>query len=185
MADLRTQLAEAFPAHKHKLNLYATGRARPEYNRLSIPETFKKFESEFLPVCPLPDALGRKVRVGPNDFRKLLNLKLKNGQPKQGQQIVAEIKAATFDAVLYDYERDRLETLFWIPEVLANPDGVCANDHSVIEADEVFFCVYDKPGSKIKLVFTATYGKTLKIVTSYLTDAKSAHPCIGKLLWPK
>lgn len=70
---------------------------------------------------------------------------------------------------------------FWIPDVLKDPDAVFKNNHAVVKADEVFVYVYDKGGSKIKLVFTSTFGPKgnprVEIVTSYLTDERTAMLC--------
>jgi hypothetical protein len=191
-ADLRTQLANAFPEHDHKLLFYATGRSRPDYNELSVQDTFAKFKVDFLPLCPLTDKLGRKIKVTEINFRKLLNLKHRMlSDQARAWQIIKELENGTFNAANYEaIELDRIRTLFWVPEVITDPDAIYKNNHQVVKADEVFVCVYDKPGSKVKLAFTSTFGtgndKRVEIVTSYLTDAKTAMYCAkGKPLYQK
>jgi hypothetical protein len=183
--DLKSQLASIYP-------FYARGRKHPPYNMLSVQETFAKFKAEFLPLCPLTDKLGRIIRIETTNFRKLLNLKHKAlGVQARAWQIIAELESGTFDLANYEeIQQDRIRTLFWIPEVITDPDVIYNNNHKVIKADEVFVCVYDKPGSKVKLAFTSTFGaeesKRIEIVTSYLTDAKTAMYCAkGKPLYQK
>ena len=82
---------------------------------------------------------------------------------------------------LCDYgpqEQDRMQTLFWIPDVLADPDAIYRNGHTVVAGDEVYVKVFDKPKPQIKLVFTMDKpaGKNIKTVpvTSFLTSRNRA-----------
>jgi hypothetical protein len=190
--DLRSQLADAYPEHNHKLLFYALGRTRPDYNDLSVQDTFAKFKTDFLPLCPLTDKLGRKIQIAKVNFRKLINLKHKAlGDDARARKIIEELETRAFDLANYEaIEQDRIRTLFWVPEVIEDPDAIYKNNHRVVKADEVFVCVYDKPGSRVKLAFTSTFGsgdnKRIEIVTSYLTDAKTAMYCAkGKPLYEK
>lgn len=173
---IATQLAIAYP-------FFGQGRNHPPYNMLSVEETYAKFKAEFLPLCPLTDRLGRSIKIEATNFRKLLNLKHKIlGPQARAWQIIEELEKGTFDIANYEpLAEDRIRTLFWVPEVIMDPDAIYKNNHKVVKADEVFVCVYDKPGSKVKLVFTSTFGtgagKRVEIVTSYLTDAKTAMYC--------
>jgi hypothetical protein len=183
--QLATQLAAAYP-------FFGPGRKRPDYNMLSVEDTYAKFKAEFLPLCPLTDKLGRTIKVEATNFRKLINLKHTIlGPSARAWQIIEELEKGTFSPTNYEpVEADRIRTLFWIPEVLAEPDAIYKNNHKVVKADEVFVCVYDKPGSKVKLVFTSTFGegnnKRVEIVTSYLTDSKTAMYCAkGQPLYRK
>jgi hypothetical protein len=192
VVDLRNQLAEAFPEHNHLLLFHAPGRTRPEYNDLSVQDTFAQFKTDFLPLCPLTDKLGRTIKIATINFRKLINLKHRAlGNNARAWQIIKELETGIFDPAHYEaIEEDRIRTLFWVPEVIEDPDAIYKNNHKVVKADEVFVCVYDKPGSKVKLAFTSTFGsggnKRIEIVTSYLTDAKTAMYCAkGKPLYQK
>jgi hypothetical protein len=183
-ADLKTQLATIYP-------FYGRGRALPPYNFLSVQDTYGKFIAEFLPLCPLTDRLGRTIKVTKTNFRKLINLKHKAlGDEARAWKIIKEIEDGTFDVSNYEFAQDRIQTLFWVPEVIQDPDAIYKNNHKVVKADEVHVCVYDKKGSKVKLAFTSTFGtdnsKRVEIVTSYLTDAKTAMYCAqGKPLYLK
>ena len=188
MGSLREQLAAALPEHQHKLFLYERGHQHPPYNDLTVEQTYIKFKAEFLPQCPLPDKLGRSVKLVATNFRKLLNLKPKSGEEKRAWKVIQELESGAFDLSQYHMEEDRIRTLFWIPEVLRDPDAVYENSHSTVKADEVFVRVYDKAASTIKLVFTAAFGdpakQRIEIVTSYLTDPKGAIACLGKRIYP-
>jgi hypothetical protein len=179
---LRDQLAAAFSSEKHKLNLYKKGRTRPPYNDLNVEQTLKKFKEDFLPMCPLTDRLGREIKVGLHNFRKLAGIEHKSIEEIRAWQVVQEIENGAFNLDNYTVEEDRIRTLFWVPDVLGDPDAIYKNAHATIRAEEVFLCVYDKLGSNIKLVFTSTFGESRnrrrEIVTSYLTDAKGALSCI-------
>jgi len=185
MGSFRESLLSALkglPEHEHRRFLYEQGRKHAPFNDLSVEQTYAKFKAEFLPLCPIKDKLGRLVKVEATNFRKLLNLKPKSGMTKRAWKVVNELESGTFDVDQYVFELDRIRTLFWIPEVLSDPDAVYKNGHGTVKADEVFVCVYDKAASEVKLVFTAVFGPTEKprveIVTSYLTDSKGAIACI-------
>lgn len=113
------------------------------------------------------------------------------GQRARAYMLIEELESGTFDPSHYDpLEKDRIRTMFWIAEVLEDPDAVFRNNHRTVKADEVFATVYDKNGSKIKLVFTAAFGPRFnlrqEVVTSYLTDPLSASKCFkGKPLYLK
>jgi hypothetical protein len=177
---IREQLLEAMPGDDPRRVFYAPGRPHLPYNELSLTNTLEKFKTEFLPLCPLSDPLDRQIRVVDTNFRKLINLKHKAlGKKAKAYKIIEEIETGTFDPKDYSpLELDRIRTLFWIPEVIQDPDAIYKNNHRVVEADEVFVCVYNKGGAKVKLVFTSTFGPKfnprVEIVTSYLTDERSA-----------
>jgi hypothetical protein len=89
--DLRTQLANAFPEHNHKLLFHVIGRTRPEYNELSLEATFARFQTDFLPLCPLTDKLGRKIEITKINFRKLIHLRHKTlGDQARAWRIIKE-----------------------------------------------------------------------------------------------
>lgn len=180
VADLKNQLANIYP-------FYGCGRKPQPYNDLSVEETYQKFKSDFLSLCPLTDKLNRVVKIDAINFRKLLNLKHKTlGAAARAHMVIKELENGTFDKDNYDWANDRIRTLFWVPEVITDPDAIYENNHKVVKADEVYICVYDKGGSKVKLAFTSTFAGKVEIVSTYLTDAKTAMRCIkGKPLYQK
>jgi hypothetical protein len=181
--DLKEQLISILPKDDPRRIFYSSGRRRPAYNNLSIVETYKKFKNDFLPICPLTDPLDRRIRVVDTSFRKLINIKHRTlGDQERAYKLIEALENETFDSGNYEpLERDRIETLFWVPDVVRDPDAVFKNNHRVVKADEVFVYVYDKTGSRVKLVFTSAFGPKFniryEIVTSYLTDERTAMSC--------
>lgn len=181
--DCKGLTGKVLPVYDHKLIFDAKGRKQPPSNKLDVIQTFAKFKAEFLPICPLEDPLGRDIKVEAVNFRKLLNLKHKTlGDKAKAWKVVEEIEQGTFNIEDYTLPEDRIRHLFWIPELINDPDAIYKNSHAVVKADEVFICVYDKLGAKIKLAFTSTVvfkpTRRVEIVTSYITDAKTALKCI-------
>jgi hypothetical protein len=190
MTDLRTALLNANVTPPEHRFLYAKGRKHPPYNELGVMDTYVRFKADFLPQCPFTDCLDRQIRIEETHFRKMLNMKHRTlGEKARAYMLVEELEAGTFDPSHYHpLEKDRIRTMFWIAEVLQDPDAVFRNNHRTVKADEVFATVYDKSGSTIKLVFTAAFGPRFnprqEIVTSYLTDPLSASKCFkGKPLY--
>jgi hypothetical protein len=185
--DFREQLAAVAPKAAHLLRFHARGSKHPPCNTLNVFESFDKFVEEVLPLSPIGDPRKKKVKIIENNFPKFLNLEpRKKGDPARPILLVRMIKARTIDLDAYQWERDRIEDLFWITEVLKSPDAIYRNCHAVVGADEVYVKVYDKLGSKIKLVFTKDLPGQTVVVTSYLTNATRATSCCkGQPLWPK
>jgi hypothetical protein len=191
MGSFRDKLVAALPEEEHKLLFYSKGTVPPESNRLSIAETFQRFKDEFLPKCPIVDPRGERVKIIVNNFPKFLNLEVKQGfDPKKPSTIVGLLESGKFQGDEYGWKKDRKEALFWVPEIIQSPDAIYKKrpDHALIKADEVYVKVYDRLGSKIKLVFIDRVGKRNDaiFVTSFLTDAHTAVKyCDGQPIWKK
>jgi hypothetical protein len=77
-----------------------------------------------------------------------------------------------------------LRTLFWLPELLCDPDAIYKNAHRMVDGDEIYIRIYDKMGSTVKLAFTKdiknNHGRVIRTVaiTSFLTDPKSVVSCV-------
>jgi hypothetical protein len=176
--DLRAQLAAAFPQVEHQLVFFEKGSPHPPYNELDCYETLKKFCAEFLPLSPFKDPRGKQVSIVKGNFPKLVDLDHKTlaREDFSASKIVECIENKTFDLNHYkSMESARMRTLFWLPEVLCNPDAIYKNGHKIIAGDEVYVKVYDKMGSNVKLVFTMDVQKRGQLVrtvpiTSFLTD---------------
>jgi hypothetical protein len=170
--------AESYEKTQHLTIFDAKGASHPPNNYLGVTETFRKFKRDFLPQGPLRDPLGRKILIRLNNFPKLLNLKMKNGTKKKAHTVIDELERGLFKEEEYTWEQDRLEALFWIPEMLGNPDAIYRKKRNfgIVEAEEVYFKVYKKDGSPIKVLFTQRVGpKSDRIViTSYVTSRSTA-----------
>jgi hypothetical protein len=182
MGGLREQLAAALPEHEHKLLFYAYGNEHPPYNMLSILLTIKKFCSEVLPACPLVDPRNKRISIVKSNFAKLAGLehRILPKNELSASDIIRSIENGSFNPEHFDSSRlDRLRTLFWIPEVLCDPDAIYRNAHKIVAGDEVYVRIYNKMGSKVKLVFTMDIKKGGRVIrtvpiTSFLTDPETA-----------
>jgi hypothetical protein len=180
--DLREQLAAAFPEQDHKLLFYKQGAKRAAYNELSVLETLKEFCSGLLKLSPFVDPRGKYIKIVEGNFPKLCGLvhATLSRDEFSASEIVSAIREGTFDLGDYDPVRDdRMRTIFCIPEVLTDPDAIYKNAHKIVIGDEVYVRVYNKMGSKVKLVFTMDIrqnGRVIRTVpiTSFLTDPDTA-----------
>lgn len=110
-----------------------------------------------MPLCPLVDPRGKKVRILKNHFPKLADLEhaTLNREEFPASLIVECIENGSFNLAHYKQERaERMRTLFWIPDVIRDPDAIYPNGHKVVVGDEIYVKVYDRNGSRVKLVFT-------------------------------
>ena len=171
--------AAAYEESQHLKVLDGTGNLHPPQNYLGVAETFAKFKEEFLPLFPITDILGRKVLIRRNNFPKLLNLRTKDVSVlKKAHTILEEIEAGTFIEGDYVWEQDRIQALFWIPEIIVRPDAIYRKRRGfgVVEAEEVYLKIYKKQGSPVKVLFTQRVGpkRDRIVITSYVTSRSSA-----------
>lgn len=161
---------------------YGKGSKHPGYNELGIPESLEKFCADILPASPFIDPRGKPISIIKTNFPKLAGLQHAT-LPKEefcASEIIQCIEARTFQLGDYDPGRDdRCRTLFWLPDLLCNPDAIYKNAHKIVAGHEVYVKVYDKMGSTVKLAFTLDLQKDGKVirtvpVTSFLTDAATA-----------
>lgn len=189
--ESRQQLATSHPSAAHWLLFDERGTAPPRTNQLSVPDSLERFKKEFLPICPIRDPRGVNVKIVLFNFPKFLNLKVLPGfPPKRPSTIVEFIEKAKFSPDEYEWMTERLETLFWVPDVIRDPDAIYRKkrSHGCVKADEVYVKVYDKSGSRIKLVFVDRVGKHNDVIfiTSYLTAPHTAIKyCDGPPVWSK
>jgi hypothetical protein len=180
-SEFADQLLAAISADDHTQLFHARGCRCPRLNTLDVPSTLSKFVSEFLPLCPLSDPRGKSVRILKSHFPKLAGIKHATLSKEEflASQIIEAIEVGTFDEADYMSDREeRKHMLFWIPDVIQDPDAIYKNGHK-IAGDEIYVKVYDKKGSKVKLVFTIDVRKKGKListvpVTSFITDADRA-----------
>ena len=80
-------------------------------------------------------------------FPKFLGMQVREGFfPKKPSTIVELIEAGTFCEEEYEVEKNRLLALFWVPNVIRDPDAIFKvkkTDH-LVRADEVYVKVFDK-----------------------------------------
>lgn len=188
-SDLQKQLSAALPhlaqdslhreGHLHLFD--AEGRLHPPHNYASVINTYLRFKEEFWPQCPLIDPLGNRVKIRLLNFPKLLNLQVRAGfAPKNPGTIVEMLESGRFIEDQYEYETDRKQALFWLPDVIRDPDAIYKKNrsHGKIPADKVYIKIYKVDGSPVKVAFTERVGKpgrqSIILVTSYLTSRTTA-----------
>lgn len=177
-SDLRQQLAAAYPQVEHQLAFYGCGSPHPPYNEGDCKETLERFCKELLPRSPLIDPRKKEVSIVKGNFPKLVDISHKTLSKEEfpASSIVRCIEDGTFCLDHYKpMETARMRTLFWLPEVICDPDSIYKNGHKIIAGDEVYVRVYNKMGSRVKLVFTQSLyrqGKRIRTVpiTSFMTD---------------
>lgn len=111
--------------------------------RFAIADAYAQFCAE-LKNREIRDNHGHVVTVLERTFPKLLGMKLadpETGEPLLNQSgrpvkakasvVLAALNDGTFDAKNYYVEAGRLTTLFWIPDVIENCDGIHPNGHEV------------------------------------------------------
>jgi hypothetical protein len=165
--ELKAQLERLYP------ELVSTpcspGAKHPPYSDLNIEESYERFCLE-MAQRDYTDERGTVISILEENFPKLLNLKLaSNDKNAKASKVLETLRKGTFDASLYKYERDRITTLFWIPQLICDCDAIHPNGHAKIQGDEVYVKLYDKAGAKIKLVFAdSTYAGLRVVTTSFL-----------------
>jgi hypothetical protein len=176
----------------HYSLFFEKGCKSPAFNHLSVCDTFAKFREEFLPQCPIIDPRNRKIKIRKDNFPKFLNLVVKpKFFPKKPSTIVELIENGKFVSDEYEWAADRIEALFWVPDVIRDPDAIFKMKRDgghLVKAEEVYVKVFDKMGSKVKLVFVDRVGKHKDtiFITSYLTSAHTALKyCMGKPLYTR
>lgn len=191
-SDFRKQLASTVPdmaaaayeQAEHLSILDGVGSAHPGQNYLGIVDTLKKFQADFLPLSPLIDPRGRRTMIMQNNFPKFINLCVKSGKmPKKPHTIIEDMEAGRFNEEDYIWEQDRLQSLFWILDVVQNPDAIYTKKPHFgrVPGEEVYVKVYKKDsGSPVKVVFTQRVGDPGKknrpwiVISSYLTSRSAA-----------
>jgi hypothetical protein len=105
------------------------------------------------------------------NFPKLIQLHFR-GKKARAQKAIAHLRTEDPDESEYSYDSNRFGTLFWIPEIIIDPDSIHNNAHAMIEGDIVYVKRYAKAGSDFKLVFS-TVDEELNqrvVTTSFLTQ---------------
>lgn len=166
--DLKAQLEKLYPEHVALVKPAAA--KHPPYCVATIEECYARFCQE-IAGKDYADQRGKAVSILEENFPKLLNLKvISSGQKAKASKVLNSLRNGTFDSSIYGYERDRLATLFWVPEVICDSDAIHPNGHSAIQGEEVYVKFYDKDGAPVKLVFVAeTYAGRRVVTTSFLT----------------
>jgi hypothetical protein len=127
------------------------------------------------------------------NFPKLIKLQFRPDDQVEWKRAIphtaiAQLNSGAFLEGLHRSEEPvRMETLFWITDVIKNPDGIHPNCGEKVEGEEVYFRRYDKAGTDIKLVFTiAEYPGRRIVVSSFFEKPSRLHKYCGlPEIWPE
>jgi len=130
----------------------------PPYRCGDVRGIFAEYERE-LAGKTFTDPCGQDVSFFDYNFTKLVQLQVIH--PSTGEKtkakatkFLSEIRSDRFDGSNYDWDANRAQTLFWIPDIIQEPDSIHPNCHNVILGDRVYVKRYSKAGAPFKLVFT-------------------------------
>jgi hypothetical protein len=159
-AKLKSALGTTAPAPEKRelIMVPAKGATCPSNFEGTIQEAFTRYREE----CAgkdFEDPRGISVTLLQENFPKLVKLRFQPdttmpSQRARAKRVLESLRNGTFDEVKHFSEQPvRLRNLFWIKEVICNPDGIYANCAAKIEGEEVYFKRYDRLDSDTKLVF--------------------------------
>jgi hypothetical protein len=114
------------------------------------------------------------------NFPKLIQLQY-HGAKARALKAIEHLRGQNPDENGYSYDSSRLSTLFWIPDLIQNPDAIHPNKHKQIMGDEIYVRRYAKGGACFKLVFTVI-DEVLNqrvVTTSFLTPEDRLNRFVG------
>lgn len=119
------------------------------------------------------------VSLSNANFPKLLSLWVKadGNQPARkarAKYVIPQLEKGEFDPTRHTWNGKRLMTLYWIRDVITDPDGIYPNSAQQVEGDEVYVKRYGNMAGRfgtedVKLVFVEINNAGERVViTSYL-----------------
>jgi hypothetical protein len=99
------------------------------------------------------DPLGTRVWFMDYNFPKLIQLQFR-GTKARAQKALEHLRNESANESEYSCDKNRAGTIFWIPEIISDPDSIHENAHPRIMGEEVYVKRYAKAGACYKLVFT-------------------------------
>jgi hypothetical protein len=147
------------PQHGVKtVKVHRPGAICPPYRCGNIAGVFGEYERE-LAGKTFTDPCGEKVSFFDYNFTKLVQLEI--ASVSSGRRLKAkaarfleEARSGHLDESNYSWDANRAQTLFWIPDVIQQPDSIHQNRHNIIMGDRVYVKRYSKAGAPYKIVFT-------------------------------
>jgi hypothetical protein len=174
LADIKTTLARLFPP---------LPKCPPNYKFSTVTELYQQYATR-LEGSSVTDPLGRDIEFLAENFPHLVKLEFYNAKTRAWVKAaaavsVAQLKSKTLDETRYrivDLSRPR--TLFWVPEVLQNPDAIYDNKRE--NGTEVYVKRYRRTqGQTIKLALVSERpGGDRIIVTSFWCDDAYLAGCV-------
>lgn len=106
------------------------------YCTCSIAAMFRRYEKELVGKY-VQNPLGTRVYFMDYNYPKLIQLHFR-GNKARAQRAIAHLRTTNPDENEYTYDQNRFMTLFWIPDVILDPDSIHDNAHDTIEGDIVY-----------------------------------------------
>jgi hypothetical protein len=155
----------------------------PNFKYRSIAEIFKEFQAK-LEGKTFVDPCGRESRFFARNFPHLIKLEyfdqnVGHWVPAKASKAVAQLRSGNLDESKYRIQDEsRARTLFWLPEIIENPDGI--HDNIRVNQTEVYSKHYVlKSGkSQLKVVLVKRDSTGGAVITSFWCDHKYHQKCI-------
>lgn len=158
-------------------------RCPPNYRYSSIADLFKQFQAQLEGSCII-DPCGEENRFFAENFPHLVKLEFLNdrlGQWVDAKASVAvqQLLAGTLDETKYRVgDNSRPRTLFWVPDIIANPDEIHVNIRD--KNREIYSKRYNRggKGATLKVALVSKKGSSRAIITSFWCTEKYHRGCI-------
>jgi hypothetical protein len=154
------------------------GAICPPYRCGNIAGIFEGYEKE-LAGKTFTDPCGEKVSFFDYNFTKLVQLEIARASSgirlkAKAARFLKEVRSGHLDESNYTWDANRAQTLFWIPNVIQEPDSIHQSCHSIIMGDRVYVKRYSKAGAPYKVVFTTIdrSSQVRVVTTSFLVPER-------------
>jgi hypothetical protein len=176
-SDFAAKLKAAIGTRREPENSIVVPKAAPFPGNFkgTIQEAFNRYCTEYAGK-DFEDPRGICVSLFEYNFPKLVKLLYKPNSKTpetyaRAKGVLESMRNGSFDETKHRSEQPaRLQTLFWIDDVLCRPHGIHPNCAARVEGEEVYFKRYARSGSDIKLVFTAIGNCGNRIVITSFFD---------------
>ena len=168
VADIKTELARLYPP---------LPKCPPNYRFLTITELYQQYRVRLEGSC-VTDPLGREVQFFAENFPHLVklefyNVKVSGWVAASAARAIEQLKASTFDESRYRIgDPSRPRTLFWVPDILQNPDNIYDNKRA--NGTEVYLKKYRRisglPAIKVALVGGLPGGTRIPVTSFWCDD---------------
>jgi hypothetical protein len=161
----------------------APPRQPPNYKHSSIAELFKQFQIQLEGSC-IKDPCGEENHFFAENFPHLVKLEFFNDKigrwtDAKASVAIQQLLAGTLDETKYRIgDSSRPRTLFWVPDIIANPDEIHVNIRDTTR--EIYSKRYDRrgKGATLKVVLVAKKGASRAVITSFWCTEKYHKGCI-------
>jgi hypothetical protein len=177
MGDLKSQLLAVFPQPPE---------CPSNHRYSSIADLYAAFQKA-LEGKEFPDPAGKTATFRAEDFPHLVKLEFFDKKQKRwvdarAKSAIPQLQSGTLDESRYRIgDSSRPRTLFWVPEIIANPDSSHPNKRN--KKNDVYAKRYRRKGGgatlKIVLVETQPDGSRT-VQTSFWSDDEYHERCIHK-----